>query len=377
MTPPGHPDLAGHQQNLAVSYSDHFQRLGNVDDLESALKYFHGAVNATPLGHPDLAGCQQNLAICYAEQFELFEDVADCHCALYYFHASTKSQTSPPHILFDSATQWALLAQQHGLPECLDAYSKALQILPDLVWMGHVIKVRHEALLWHDIATLTAEGAAACMQFDNLELAVELLEQGLAVTYQQLLQLRDEFSVLHMNHPSLAQKLKQISLQLQHCASQTPSTLKESLTSSAYENNPHLLVLERNKLIRQIRNLPQFKQFLLPSTYQTLCLAAQHGPIVMINCTASQSDAIILLSPSRPIQHVPFPGISLQTAKEQLEILRNAVIEARQLDECHIHDQTKVQKGNIQEILQGVVSWLWSMIVSPVFDALQMASDFL
>jgi len=123
---------------------------------------------------------------------------------LYYFHASTICWASPPHILLQSARQWALLSQKNGLPECLDAYSKALQVLPDLVWMGHVVPVRHTALLWHDIHTLIADGAAACIQFDHLELAVELLEQGLAVIYQQLLQLRDEFSVLNMHHPSLA-----------------------------------------------------------------------------------------------------------------------------------------------------------------------------
>ena len=86
---------------------------------------------------------------------------------------------------------------------------------------------------------------------------------------------------------------------------------------------------------------------------------------------------IILLSPHRPIQHVAFPGVSLQTAREQLEILRNTVFEARELDEFYPHGQAKTQKDDVQQILQSIVSWLWSMIVSPVFDALHMASIFL
>ena len=114
-----------------------------------------------------------------------------------------------------------------------------------------------------------------------------------------------------------------------------------------------------------------------PSTYQTLSLAAQHGPVVMINCMSSHSDAIILLSPYRPIQHVAFPGVSLQIAREQLEILRNNVFEARELDEFYPCGQAKAQKDDVQKILQSIVSWLWSMIVSPVFDALHMASNFL
>jgi len=373
-TPPGHPDLAGWLQGLAVSYRDHFQKLGNLDDLESALKYNHTAVNTTPLGHPHLASHLQSLAISYAQHFELSQDVADFHCALYYFHASTMCQASPPDILLQSARRWALLSQKNGLPECLDAYSKAVQVLPDLVWMGHVIPVRHKALLWHDIHTLIAEGAAACVQFDQLELAVELLEQGVAVIYQQLLQLRDEFSTLTMHHPSLAQQLRHVSLQLQSCTSQTSSTIKVPQTASAQEHNPHLLVINRKKIIKKIRKLPHFTHFLLPPSYQTLSLAAQHGPIIMINCMASHSDAIILFSPYRPIQHVAFPGVSLQTARDQLEILQNTVIQAQKLDKC---GQDKAQKDNAQMILHSVISWLWSMIVSPIFDALHMASEFL
>jgi tetratricopeptide (TPR) repeat protein len=373
-TPPGHPNLAGCLHGLAVSYTDHFQRLGNLDDLESALKHFQDAVNATPAGHPNLARHLQGLAICYAQLAEISQDVADFHCMLYYFRASTTCKASPPHILLQCARQWALLSKRNGLSECLDAYSQALQVLPDLVWMGHVVPVRHKALLWHDIHTLMAEGAAACMQFDHLELAAKVLEQGLAVIYQQLLQLRDEFSVLTMHHPSLAQKLRNVSLQLQSCTSQTSSTIKVPGTTSAQQNNPHLLVMEREKIIKKIRKLPQFTHFLLPSAYQTLSLAAQHGPVVMINCMASHSDAIILLSPHRPIQHVAFPGVSLQTAREQLEILRNTVIDAQKFDK---HSEDTAQKDNAQIILHSVVSWLWSMIVSPVFDALHMASNFL
>jgi len=177
-----------------------------------------------------------------------------------------------------------------------------------------------------------------------------------------------------MHHPSLAQKLRNVSLQLQSCTSQTSSAVGVPWMSSAQENNPHLLVMDRKKIIKKIRKLPQFAHFLLPSTYQTLSLAAHHGPVVMINCMASHSDAIILLSPHRPIQHVAFPGVSLQTAREQLEILRNTVIKAQELDKC---SQDKTQKDSAQMILHSVVSWLWSMIVSPVFDALHMASNFL
>jgi len=242
------------------------------------------------------------------------------------------------------------------------------------VWMGHVVPVRHKALLWHDIHTLIAEGAAACIQFNQLELAVELLEQGLAVIYQQLLQLRDEFSILAMHHPSLAQQLRHVSLQLQGCTFQTSSIIKVPLISSAQEHNPHLLVMDWKKIIKKIRKLPHFTHFLLPPSYQTLSVAAHHGPIIMINCMASHSDAIILFSPNRPIQHVAFPGVSVQTARDQLEIFRSTVIEAQELDKC---GQDNAQKYSAQMVLHSVISWLWSMIVSPVFDALHMASEFL
>ena len=350
--PVGHPNLAVYQQSLGMSYSDYFERLGNLDYLESALKYFHIAIAAIPIGHPNLAGCQQNLALSYAHKFQTLGNIDDLHCALFYFHASTQSQTANPQVLMASAKKWADLANENNLPECMDAYSSAISTLPNLLWMGNALSVHHEALLQHDIAVLTVEGAAACIEFDNYELAVELLEQGLDTTYQQLLQLRDEFTELERYHFNLAKKLKQVSLQLQNWATQSFSTSKENLSM----NNHHEVAIQRVKLIRKIRNLPQFEHFLMPQVYQQLCLAAEHGPVVMINCTDSQSDAIMLLSPKRPIYHVAFPDVSLQAAGEQLQILKDAITEASQLDQHCSSDQAKAQQVNVQRILQGVVS---------------------
>ena len=84
-TPSSHPDLAGHQQNLAKSYTRCFERLGNLDDLESALKYDLAAVVATPIGHPDLAHHQYNLAVSYNDHFQRQDNLDSLELALKHF----------------------------------------------------------------------------------------------------------------------------------------------------------------------------------------------------------------------------------------------------------------------------------------------------
>jgi len=93
----------------------------------------------------------------------------------------------------------------------------------------------------------------------------------------------------------------------------------------------------------------------------------------MISCTAVQSDAIILLSPGSPIQYVSLPGVSQKEAEKQLDKLRLAlhmcgIPSARELEEHRYGQPVTTNKENAQSIFQAVLSWLSTMVVSPVFE---------
>jgi len=48
-------DNPNHVQDMVEGYTHLFKGLGNLDDLELALKYNQALVDVTPTGHPDLA----------------------------------------------------------------------------------------------------------------------------------------------------------------------------------------------------------------------------------------------------------------------------------------------------------------------------------
>ena len=60
------------------------------------------------------------------------------------------------------------------------------------------------------------------------------------------------------------------------------------------------LLDDRKNLITQIRALPGFDTFLKPPSLDTLCSAASHGPVVIINHSEWRSDILILLHNSPP-----------------------------------------------------------------------------
>ncbi|KAF8207517.1 hypothetical protein K438DRAFT_2077863 [Mycena galopus ATCC 62051] len=49
-------------QGLGVSFGDRYRTLGNLDDIETALKLIQEAVQLTPEDHPDRAHYLQSLS---------------------------------------------------------------------------------------------------------------------------------------------------------------------------------------------------------------------------------------------------------------------------------------------------------------------------
>jgi hypothetical protein len=61
---------------------------------------------------------------------------------------------------------------------------------------------------------LVSSAVTAALKFNDIKCAVEFLEQGLAVTYQQILELKDEPTHLIEKHPKIGLEFQQISLKL-------------------------------------------------------------------------------------------------------------------------------------------------------------------
>ncbi|KAF7340399.1 hypothetical protein MVEN_01959400 [Mycena venus] len=157
---------------------------------------------------------------------------------------------------------------------------------------------------------MVRDAAAAAIACGHFQQAVEWLEQGRSVIWNQLLSLRTPLDILSNSHPKLAKQLHSLSFQLDGSGTCTndlepiKSGVQQSLQSIA--DQAHQNSLDREKLLKQIRELEGFERFLLPKTISELSHAAQQGPVVILNSTSNQCDALILmLGLDNEVIHIP------------------------------------------------------------------------
>ncbi|KAJ7263842.1 CHAT domain-containing protein [Mycena rebaudengoi] len=351
-TPKGHPALAECLHNLAISFRYRYRRSGDVKDLEAALQNNQAAVQQAPEGHPDLARRLQSLAILFRDRYQRSGDVQDLEAVLFNYSNSFQGNTSDPVLSWHSALDWASFAKKVHRPfDVLKAYSAAFHLLPEILWIGSTVSVRQDVNMRINVSQVTSDAISACIDSLNLPLAIELLEQGLATTFQQLLQLKTNLDFLPQEE---AEKLKLLSVNLY----------------SGKAEHPQRAAADRNTLINEIRNRPGLENFLRPKPYTDLCQVSQHGPIVILNSHHDHCDSIILLNPTSDPLHIALPSVSVHLLKAQKSLLRHLIrgrnVRSRELPQARL----RMYQEGIEVGMDGYLSWVWTCIVQPIYVAL-------
>ncbi|KAJ7223721.1 CHAT domain-containing protein, partial [Mycena rebaudengoi] len=355
-TPEGNPALAGRLQNLAASFTDRYQRLGDVKDLEAALQNNQAAVAQIPEGHPDLGAYLQNLGASFTVRYQRSGDVQDLEAVLFNYSNSFQGNTSDPVKSWHSALKWASFAKVHRPSDVLKAYSAAFHLLPEILWIGNSVSVRQDVNRRRNVSQATSDAISACIDSLNLPLAIELLEQGLGTTFQQLLQLKTNLDFLPQRD---ADKLKLLSVELYN----------------GNAEHPQRVAAERNTLINEIQSRPGLENFLRPKLYIDLCQVSQHGPIVILNSHHDHCDSIILLNPTSDPLHLALPLVSVDLLKAQKSLLKDLIkgrnVRSRELLQARLDGY---QEG-IEVGLDGFLIWVWTCIVQPIYVALNAVSS--
>ena len=303
--------------------------------------------------------------------------VEDAYCALYYYRASVTSPVVTPTDCFFSAVWWANFAESLNLNEALTAYHFALATLPNILWIGNSLGDRHDSIVKFNIPNLVSHAVAAALKFNDIKCAVEFMEQGLAITYQQMLELRDEPTQLMEKHHEMGLEFQQISLKLQEI-SDPERTIKQDY---------HSLVIRQKDLIQKIRTLPGFEDFFLPKSFKELSKAAEYGPVVLLNASHEGSHAIILLpstyESSANTLSVPLPDATIANLQDYHEKLKKAL----GLHKIYVREGDKPEKERYAKpsplilaksslkYFTALLSWLWKAIVKPVYDVFELVSN--
>ncbi|KAJ7127988.1 CHAT domain-containing protein [Mycena epipterygia] len=372
LTPDGHPDKPSWLNNLGNSLIRRFEQLGDLDDLNQSVLRSEAAVTLTPDGHPVKPSRLTNLGNSLQIRFKQLGDLQESQQLLLHYTSAACSATGPASIRFDAAKRWAEHAHIHQPSSVLLAYTTAIELLPELAWLGLSITDRHHQLL--QAGEVVRDAASAAIAVHDYEKAVEWLEQGRSVIWGQLLNLRTPVDELRKSYPSLANQLVSLSTTLETAGTQSNDVVaaidSQSLQSIAQKS--HALVLERNDILQQIRELPGFQRFLLSKPISELSLAANIGPVAILNISEYGCDALVLMPGlGDEVIHVPLSDFTIHQAQALAKLLASIVGTPGRSDRL-----AGSREGDMtpDDIFSHILSELWFKIVRPVLNALAITT---
>jgi tetratricopeptide (TPR) repeat protein len=369
LTPDGHPTKPSRLNNLGSSLVRRFERLGNLSDLDSTITQFQSSVNFTPEGHPDKPNRLRNLGSAFAMRFFRFSNPHDAEEAITHLSTSTQSSVGPPSIRLQAAQTWidiASLINHHSLS---DAYECAVGLMPVVAWLGRPIRDRHESLV--QMSEIARNAAAAAISLEQYDKALEWLEQGRSIVWNQILQLRTPVDELREVNPDLVDQLLRVSQILDR-------GVEEKGDLGPIEDNAQryrALTMEWESILKEIRSLPNFEDFLKPLRASQLRDTAQNGPVVIINIAKERCDALALVPGMEEVIHIPLPNITYNKATELRDELKDHLYSSGVRTRGERAAQKWIEEGDTNDC-RGILAELWNGLVKPVLDSLAFSVRF-
>ncbi|KAG8707225.1 hypothetical protein FRC08_000630 [Ceratobasidium sp. 394] len=275
----------------------------------------------------------------------------------------TQTSTGFPSPRFTAARMWAMLCvidQTIGSP--LDAYKKLMALIPQVVWLGSDIDRQYESVA--SIKNIATDAATIAIEHQKYELALEWLEEGRAVVWNQLLQLRTPLDQLTTANPSLAQELGKVfqALDLSTPSDSSPESLLDFSAVEEPAQRRRRLAEKRDDLVAQARSLSGLRDFLCPKSASSLAAAARIGPVVMVIAEHRGCYALIVQPRSTEVTCLP-----LTNFKYKKSIIARALLSHSLLAQGR-SDRAVTNKPQSTKPMEDVLRMLWTDVAKPVLD---------
>lgn len=271
--------------------------------------------------------------------------------------------------------------------QLLEAYGIAIDLISQVAGLEQTIELRQTNLL--QTSDLACAAASAAFTHGRPELALEWLEQGRCIVWSQLNQLRTPMDDL-ARHPHLADRLQQLSFALERAGSRPKSDLvMEKLGRKGVlvkkvkmeeEAANHINIADEwNKLLEQIRRIPEFCNFLLPRrSSEILRNLSVNGVVIMINVHETRCDAVALVpNHNKPI-HISLPDFTHPEAVDlRRELLQHLWSAGKRMREAEPAEHQPERGGHTVDPqarsrirMANLLGKLWRNVVKPIFDVI-------
>ena len=348
LRPQGHPDRSDSVNSFADCLSSRYKQLGEMQDLNEAIVLGREALSLRPQGHPERSGSLDNLARYLFNRFTCSKQLKDKEELFSLYAQLVHVPQAVSFIDISAARAWIRVAEDCRHPTILLAYETSLRLL-----IQHLATLpslpQHLAIFRSLTTSLAVNAFSASLHKRAPARAVELLEQGRGVFWSQLTRLRSPLDDLIGSGPAgeiLADEFTQLALLIRN-ALNSPGADQHELVCR--------LNLELQRVVTNIRKLPGFSHFLLPSLFSDLQRVASGGPVIILNASKYSCDALVVLLDRDPV-HIP-----LQITQEGVRHLSK-----------ELHTLTvRAKRADVTKELAFFLRKLWDEIVSPIVDYLQ------
>lgn len=193
------------------------------------------------------------------------------------------------------------------------------------------------------VAGFASDAAAAALHIGKKPfIALKFLERGRGVLATSLEDIRADIVTLEEKYPELANRFASLGEQLGESDQGNYLRKPEEPTWTRPANRRYEMGNDFDNLIAEIREKPEFNDFLNPPNELDTRQAAAHGPIVFLNTSELRCDAILI--ETHQIRSVPLQDLHLQDIRATLS---NGILNSPQ-----------------------VLEWLWHCIADPILRAL-------
>ncbi|KAH0603584.1 uncharacterized protein H6S33_007906 [Morchella sextelata] len=365
ITPEDDPERPGRLSSLGKCYHVRFEHSAfndrNMNDLDAAIEYENQAVLATPLDVPSRAhrltclGTNLRLRHKLKLQKGLYAD-DDRTRAFNAFIDAWKCQTAPPNTRVQAVWRAVKFFQSYELISPLESsilLEEAVELLPKISLRS--LEQDDQQQLLSSLYGLSSLAASSALEAGRgAYIALKLLELGRGIITGFAIDNRSEMSDLQTSHPTLFDSL--INLRTE---ANSPLPEKGTGNPTDYLNSSaskrRIALEQMDALLERIREIPEYKGFLLPPSPESLMKMAEHGSIAIMCATPLRSDAIIITKSA--IESIELKKLLYKDAKTKMRDM------AMNLVRGGFGTWGKRNKEMVK-----LLAWLWETAVKPVLD---------
>jgi tetratricopeptide (TPR) repeat protein len=342
-TPIDYPDQARYLDHLAWLLGLKYFQTGNGEILNQAIEASQSAMDAAS-SSDDRAGHLSTLGFLLGERHTKLGAPTDLADAIARFEEGLNEPRSRA-ISRITAGRGVIraCATNADWKRAYDAAHTAIHLVPLLTSRSLEHSDKEHAL--GQIFGLASDAVAAAFLSNKGPLAaLRLLELGRGVLATSLEEMRAEASELRRDHPGLFEKFTDLRDELTASLrrNELVSDARNKLAAQWQGSRRYHADQELEKLVAEIRKLPNFDRFLLSPAEGELMSAARRGPVVVVNLSQYRCDAVLV--EFHQIRQLPLPDLRVEAIKE------------------------KVRGSNLGS--SDVLEWLWDVAAGPILDAL-------